>query len=132
MSKKKPPEGPDLFNYVPPVPSTRQMAEEGMQRAVDHANDVQPGWSDKALELVKLYAKKSHGFLTEEVRTWAHGECDLDLPPDPRSWGAVMAKAKAARIVEPAGFRSTAIPPAHAKPMQYWRSLEGITIDGRQ
>jgi hypothetical protein len=71
---------------------------------------------------VRLFAGIRHEFLGEDVRTWAH-EQGLPLPPMACAWGAVMLRAARERIVVRAGYRTTRIPPQHAKPAVLWQSL---------
>ena len=73
-----------------PLSAAMERAETGMQRAVDHANRVESEWSGQALGLLVAFAKQSgRPFLIEEARAYAE-QNGLPLPPDARSWGAVM------------------------------------------
>lgn len=102
--------------------SAKEAAADGMARAVEHANQVEPEWSDKAGALLRQYAERHSEFMTEDVRVWAH-ENGLEYPPDPRAWGAVANRAVRAALIQRIGFRPTKIRPAHATPRPVWRSL---------
>lgn len=109
--------GAPLFEH-----STRELARLGMEQASSHADAVEERWTDRAFDLLKLYAESHMMFMTEEVRVWAHGEKGLPQPPDKRAWGAVTNRAVKQRILICDHYRPTTIPPAHATPRPVWRS----------
>lgn len=109
----------DLFAYA----DTRAMAREGMQRAVDHADRIEPSWSESATEILRRYAQFTPEFMGEDVRAYAHKIEHLPLPPDPRAWGAVVNSAVRSGIIARDRYELTKIPPAHATPRPVWRSL---------
>jgi hypothetical protein len=111
----------DLFSRMD-APTTQELAVDGMNRAVDHADRVEPGWSDQAYEMMEGYALSHFEFMTEEVRVWAYGE-GLPQPPDGRAWGAVTSRAVKAGMIALNRYRKTRIPPAHATPRAVWRSI---------
>ena len=102
--------------------STRQMAEEGMNQAVEHADEVSPGWSNAAFERFKEYARSHREFMTEDARVWAH-EQGLELPPTARAWGSVTVRAKKEGLIAVLRYENTKVPPAHAAPRPVWGSL---------
>lgn len=101
---------------------TLMLAEEGMTRAVEHADRVEPKWSERAAQFLRDYAVTTPEFMSESLRVWAHN-CGLPLPPDPRAWGAVVNAAVRDGILVRDRFELTKIPPAHATPRPVWRSL---------
>ncbi len=109
----------DLFDRLR---TPRDLADAGMQTAVEHADDIEPGWSERAVEHVREFAHIRHEFLGEDVRVWAHKQ-GLPYPPKACAWGAVMVRASKDRIIARAGYRTTRIPPQHAKPAVLWESL---------
>lgn len=116
----------DLFDAMgAPIatrPTARELANDGMIRAVAHADDDEPGWSERAYALLRQYAKDHTEFATEDARTWAHNEAGLSFPPDGRAWGAVTNRAVRAGLIVVDRYRPTRIPPAHATPRPVWRS----------
>jgi hypothetical protein len=110
---------PDLFDFM--QPSAADLATIGMQRAVDHADQVEGGWSELAYAMLEQYAFSHCEFMTEDVRVWAH-ENGLAVPPDKRAWGAVTLRAVREKLVVCDRYRKTRIPPAHATPRPVWRS----------
>jgi CBS domain-containing protein len=115
----------DLFRLmdapIAPRPTAQEMADEGMSRAADHAESVNPGWNEQAFSMLLTYAETHFEFMTEDVRVWAHTK-GLPQPPDGRAWGAVTQRAVRARLLVRDRYRKTRIPPAHATPRPVWRS----------
>lgn len=105
-----------------PEDTSRQLAADGMERALDHADEATPGWSDQAVERVRQFAHIRSEFLGEDVRVWAHAQ-GLPLPPVACAWGAVMVRAAREGIIERDGYATTRIPPQHSKPAVRWHSL---------
>lgn len=100
--------------------------DEGMTRAVDHANREELEWSGQARGYLRMYAD-SHGgaFLIEDARAWAE-EKGLPLPPDARAWGAVTRRAAHAEppIIEPVmvgGSQLTRKGTINKSPKPLWR-----------
>lgn len=111
----------DLFDHQP---SAQQLADEGMKRAADHADAVQPEpkWTDQAYAFFLRYAEKNTLFMTEDVRVWSY-QNGLPHPPDGRAWGHVTVRAKKERIIQTDHYQKTKYPPAHATPREVFRSL---------
>lgn len=85
---------PDLFD---PREIATARADDGVQRAGDHADSEEPGWTDIAADEIREYAQQaSGGFLIEDVVANSRA----GTPPDGRAWGAATRKAvKAGWIV---------------------------------
>lgn len=100
--------------------------DEGMTRAVDRANRVEPEWSGQALGYLRHYASEHAGaFLIEDVRAWAE-ERGLPAPPDARSWGAVTRRAahRTAAVIDPVmvgGAQLTRKGQINKSPKPLWR-----------
>jgi hypothetical protein len=98
-------------------------AEAGAAMAADHAERVEPGWNDAALDLLLKFAVICGGsFLVEDVRAFAE-EAGLGDPPDPRAWGSVVLCAKRAGLIESLGYASRSRGPSHSCPRNVWRLL---------
>ncbi|WP_066807163.1 hypothetical protein [Sphingomonas asaccharolytica] len=111
----------DLFSYSAASGPAAEAAGIGIKQAVDHADRVDPGWSDRAFEMLEGYALTHFEFMTEEVRVWAT-EAGLPPPPDGRAWGAVTLRAAKAKLIVVSRYQNTRVPPAHAAPRAVWRS----------
>lgn len=109
----------DLLDFM----TTRDLANEGMQRAVEHADRVEPSWSDRAFNILADFARTNPEFMAEDVRVHAHKVLGLPQPPDPRAWGAVVNSAVRSGLIVRDRYELTKIPPAHATPRPVWRSL---------
>lgn len=67
--------------------------DAGIEKAVTHANQVTPDWSERAFELLKHFLQNHCGqFQCEEIRAFA-AMVDFPLPPSARSWGHIMVRA---------------------------------------
>lgn len=98
------------------------LADQGINRAVDHADRRSPNWSARAFDILTQYASINFEFMTEDVRHWAH---KLGLPeaPSARAWGAIALRACRENIIRKQGYRKTQNPLAHGTPATLWRSL---------
>ena len=71
----------------------------GIDKAVDHANEEIPSWSDKAFAMLVRYSdNQPKPFCATQVRKWAI-EQGLPEPPSKLAWGGVMQKASRAGII---------------------------------
>lgn len=105
------------------APATgRDLAREGAQRAVDHAERKHPGWYDQATEFVRQYALDHHEFMCEAARRFAEAR-GIAPPPDKRAWGSVMTRAARAGYVRKIGFACATDPKVHMNPAGLWKSL---------
>src|SRR4051812_29537975 len=80
--------------------------DDGMARAVEHADAVAPSWSERALRSLmefKLYNPAADSFMAEEVRKWSELN-GLAAPPDGRAWGAVFQRAARAGHIVRLGY----------------------------
>lgn len=69
-----------------------QVTNEAIKRAEDHANAVHPEWSDKALELFKVYLRQQkQPFMIEDFRAWVDDK--IPTPPTLRAYGPLAARA---------------------------------------
>jgi hypothetical protein len=90
----------DLFTWA------EKRRDIGMERAVEHADSAEEGWSADARAALLAYARRiGRPFLVEEVReaaTW------LPAPPDGRAWGAVTRRAALAGSIVRVGYAPAA------------------------
>lgn len=108
-----------LFDGLTPmaVIDGRALKEEGMQKAVDHANAVTPDWSEQALQMLERFPQQR--FMVEELREWAYAQ-GLPRPPSERAWGGVTAKARKLGLIMHGGYQSVKNPKAHCTPASCW------------
>lgn len=97
--------------------------DDGIKRAVDHADKVHENWSDRAFDLLKAYISligNDAEFTSELVRNYAE-TYNLPHPPDKRAWGAVMLKAAKANLIFKKGWTTATDPKVHCNPVSLWQ-----------
>lgn len=108
--------GPDLNKE-----EGMRLRDEGIKRAEDHANKVDPDWSKKAYEFFinRFLLYKNGPFMAEEVRSYA-AEVDFPLPPSARAWGGVFQKARHEGIIKSMGTKPVRNKKAHRANAALW------------
>lgn len=123
MKKKPDTNTPDLFAEPKTRKARARAAREGrdvgMAQAVDHADAVDPSWSDVAMEYVKVFARRGCEFMGEDVRTYAQ-ERGMPEPPDRRAWGAVLVRAAKRGLIKRLRYEPCKDPRSHASPSAVW------------
>jgi hypothetical protein len=75
----------------------------GIERAGEHADRVDEGWTDRAAACIAVFAVRvNRPFLIEELRSEA--EAEIGPPPDERAWGAATQKAARAKAIKKVGY----------------------------
>lgn len=95
-----------------------QLRNQGMERAELNANHKHESWSEQTYSFLLVFARKHTEFMTEQVRKAAKGI--VPEPPIARAWGAIVARAAKAKIIQRAGFRAVSNPKAHRTPATVW------------
>ena len=84
--------------------SVRVRRDVGIQRAVDHADDVDPTWSERAYAFLQKFLRNEPGaFLTEDVALGSLRD-GLSPPPDGRAWGGVIQRAAKRGAIRKVGY----------------------------
>lgn len=98
------------------------LRDQGIQQAIDHAEEVVPNWSDLALEKVREFActYQHLEFMAEDVRIWAHNN-NLPEPPHKRAWGGVMVRAANKGYIQKIGTGQVKNPTAHCANATIWK-----------
>ena len=78
--------------------------DDGMQRAVEHADAVEVFWSESAYSHLRDFCRLQTSFLTEEAREFAESR-GLTPPPDGRAWGAVIRRAAKDGLIQRIGYK---------------------------
>jgi hypothetical protein len=113
---------------LPPIrlKPRRELAEaardRGIERAVEHADAVETGWSDVAYAHLQVFLLKlptGAKVTGEQIREHAEKE-GLRIPPDKRAWGAVMMKACRAGLIRKVGWTTATDPKTHCNPISSW------------
>lgn len=102
----------------------RQRRDDGMNRAVTHANKIHSDWSDKAYAyLIQFVASRKPGetFLTEDIREDAGTV--VPEPPSLRSWGAITMRAAREGLIVKVGHRAVKNKNANMAYASVWRRV---------
>lgn len=100
----------------------RLARDDGMKRALDHAEEETPAWGELALAFLRCYAQKEPAFAAYMVVMASENDGAFPIPPNSRAWGTVFRAAAKARIIENSGT-TVEHPKRHACPAIVWRSL---------
>ena len=100
--------------------TAEQLKNDGMGRALDNAENRNPGWKDKALEmLIKFLTINSGPFQAEDFRDWAYAQ-GLPIPPHGRAFGGIMTGARHRGLIKFVGHSSVSNPLAHKAIASVW------------
>lgn len=109
----------DLFD----PPTGAELRDDGMDRAVKHADRVERTWSECAYTFLLEYARRCGSFTAEDVRKDAEAN-GVTAPPDPRAWGGIMMRAARANVIVSTGrYTKASAVHAHCGPKAVWHSL---------
>ena len=99
--------------------------DAAIKRAVDHADDVHPKWSEIALGYVERYCRVCKSpFVCDELREWAEAN-GLAEPPTRMAWGSVMVQAKKKGFIVKVGFIQGVYPDrknTHMQTVTQWKA----------
>jgi hypothetical protein len=100
--------------------SGAELRDQGMQQATDHADAVNPKWSETAHAFLLKYAKGNEQFTAEDVRNVSHEV--VPTPPDQRAWGGVMVGAVKSGMITKCGYAAAKNPKNHCGIATLWKS----------
>lgn len=99
------------------------LRDQGIARAEDHAERESPGWSDRALGMLRQYAAEIGGrFQAEDVRAFAKAR-GLEDAPSARAWGGVIVRARRMGVIKFVGYENVKNKLAHATPAAVWEAV---------
>lgn len=98
----------------------RAARDDGMQRAIDHAESDAPGWSDVAFQFLRNYARTHEHFISEDVSD-ASRDWGMVQPPTDRAWGQIYRRAIKEGIIKQDGAGRSRR--RHASICPRWMSL---------
>lgn len=73
--------------------AAKQLRDEGMSRAMDHAERADTGWGDSAYAFLVDFARHNACFISEDVSDASKGVPAFVQPPTDRAWGSVYRRA---------------------------------------
>lgn len=111
----------DFFTTKMLLAEAAELRDLGLLRATDHAEQVNNGWTEQAVDFVRAFAvlHKGHQFTGEDVRLFAESKGFL-IPPHKRAWGNVMLTAAKRDLIHKVGYQKTNNPQAHEAVATLW------------
>jgi len=102
----------------------KDLRDQGINQAIEHANEVHQEWSEMAFDYLKKFLIKQGGepFLTEELRISAY-ENRIPMPPSDRAWGGIVVRAAKSGLIARVGFRNVNNHKAHCTPASLWKKV---------
>lgn len=93
--------------------------DAGMQSSAEHADDVIPGWQDRAVTAcISAIDRQTGHFTMEHIRAVATWCLDLPQPPELRAWGSLTIRLIREGIIEKTGqYAPAASSHGSAKPL---------------
>lgn len=113
-----------MSNLQQQIDFGRKLRDEGIQKAVDHANEVHDRWADEAYEHFKMYLNNhpiGFKFMIEDFREYSRGF--LPSPPSKRAFGVLAVRAKRDELIKKAGYGQVSNPSAHRANASVWIKL---------
>lgn len=106
------------------INQARANRDAGIKKAVNHANKIRPGWGEDAYKFLKKFLAGHNGpFMAEDVRSYA-ALLDFELPPNDRSWGAIIVRAKKEGLIEQRGTRKVKNKKANCANAAVWIQIK--------
>jgi hypothetical protein len=78
--------------------SARELAEKGIEESHEHAEEESPGWTERAIEQFREYARTHEWFLTEDVREAATNAGFEEAPDKGRMGQGRQARGEAGHL----------------------------------
>lgn len=96
----------------------KQLMKAGIQKAVDHANEVSLNWAEQAYSFLTSYIQFNDTFMCEDVRAKSIGV--VPPPPNKRAWGGIMRRASKAGLIYRRKTKPVKNPKAHCANATFW------------
>lgn len=101
--------------------AARAQRDAGMQRAIEHAEDLNEDWSEQAYDFLIAFAQRNATFQSEDVSDASKRVTGFPQPPTDRAWGSIYTRAARAGVIEQHGIARSRR--RHASVCILWRSL---------
>lgn len=98
----------------------RRAAQEGMDRALQGAENKVPTWGELAFNWLVAYAKKNAHFTGWMVVKASSLDPNFPIPENEKAWGSPIQRAARRGIIVKDG--TTKDPYRHGNPIPVWRS----------
>jgi hypothetical protein len=110
-------------NLLEAIAEGERLKQLGLQKAVDHAETVDPGWKAKAWETFKQWVSEKpvgYRFMMEGFRLWATAQNTLSTPPSKRAFGFLPQKAAREGLIRQDGTAKVQNEKAHRANAAVW------------
>lgn len=104
-----------------------QARDAGIKQAAQSAEQAHLGWTDKAVEAIRTYARcvrnraTDNTFTAEKVRNSIIGAC-VPMPPHARAWGGAILRAQREGIIVKVGITHSEAAHCHLSMVTEWRA----------
>lgn len=98
----------------------QQLRDQGIAKAVNHAEKENPNWKEKAFQFLCDYIKGHSEFMIEEVREASEGI--VPIAPSSRAWGSIAVRAARSGLITRTGYRSVKNARAHCAIVSVWKT----------
>ena len=98
----------------------RRQAQEGMDRALESAEQVVPKWGDIAFAWIERYARSHQRFTGWMLVKAAANDPNFPPPPTEKAWGGPIQRASRRGIIRRVGTEKD--PHRHGNPIPLWES----------
>lgn len=105
-----------------PPASGEILRDKGIKQAVNHAEEVEEGWQEKALGFLFIFIHSHGQFAIEDIRTQAERFSQVPEPPSKRAWGAIAREAAKRGWIKKMGYIQVRNPSAHCANANLWES----------
>ncbi|MFT3679463.1 MAG: hypothetical protein QM791_04270 [Ferruginibacter sp.] len=112
-----------LFDFTGP-----QLRDAGIRLAAESAEQLNPGWNERAYDLLIKFLKENKRFMAEDVRSYAEKQ-NFEMPPSARAWGGIINKAARQYIIIKTGIKPVKNPKAHCANAAMWERNDERMID---
>lgn len=109
-------------NGTPTMEAARFSRDEGMARALAHAESDHPKWGEVALEFARRYAQNNEFFPWYFVTMKADLDNSFPAPANEKAWGSVTTMAIKRGIIVDSG-KTMPHPRRHGVKATVWKSL---------
>lgn len=99
------------------------LKQQGIDNAINGANNRVPNWSDTCYEYLIEYLQIVNTFLTEDFRQWCKEVKGFEAPKSSRAFGGVVVRAKENELIKFLCYTSTKNEKAHGTPASKWLVL---------
>ena len=98
-----------------------QLAEQGIDTAVQHADDCIPDWSKQAYNFALYYCRTRTRFMAEDMRNASY--CIIPEPPHTRAWGGIIRRLQNNGIIRCVGISKVKNVTAHSANASVWEVI---------